>query len=340
MVTILVPNFNNAVYLDDFFSSLIAQTFKNFKVLFSDDCSTDNSVSIAESYQDRLNIEIIKTPKNLHLVGNLNFAIKKIQTKYFIKIDPDDYIEKNAIQLVLSKAESENLDICGCQLRTFGKYKTSEQNPIDLEEIYLITSLFPCVAQFLFKTEVFENLSYREVKGAEDFDFWIQAVKSGLKIGAVNVVLLNYRIHNTNATVVLKESIDRTVISVRKQAILLNYQCTIHDLDLLSEIPSFGATNIYELTLYKDFIMALYERNSIKSKIFKRCLAKWFLRICLVSSNNVGFSTFVLFKKTPEIFHFLSRSEVLGLFVVSFFGLNEKSNTYIKLKSIFKRLKP
>lgn len=338
MITVLVPNYNNAGYLNDFFQSLLSQTYKEFKVLFSDDCSTDNSIDIARSFRDKLDIEIIKTPRNLHLVGNLNFAIPQVKTKYLLKVDPDDYIEPKAIEIVLDKAIKDGLDICGCQLRTFGKYFTSEKNPIENTEIALVTSLFPCVAQFLFKTDVFDRIKYRDIKGAEDYDLWVQAVREKLKISAVDDILLNYRIHGSNATVTLKNSIDKTVISVRKEAILINYpDISEGELDVLSRIPSYGAKNKNELISYSQFLKSLIKNNSVNSEIFRRCLAKWFLRICLVSSEKVGFFAFITFRKERCMYNSLTKKERFSLFFITLLKLNESSKSYQRLKIIAKR---
>ncbi|QDL56754.1 glycosyltransferase [Rhodoferax sediminis] len=44
---------------------LVAQTFTAFQVVLLDDASSDDSVAIARSYQDRLNLRLIQTERNL-----------------------------------------------------------------------------------------------------------------------------------------------------------------------------------------------------------------------------------------------------------------------------------
>jgi glycosyltransferase involved in cell wall biosynthesis len=52
--TIIIPNYNNGKWLDKMFGSIAAQTYENYEVTFVDDCSTDNSVEIAEKWATEL----------------------------------------------------------------------------------------------------------------------------------------------------------------------------------------------------------------------------------------------------------------------------------------------
>lgn len=52
LVSIIVPNYNHAKFLNQRLDSIFNQTFKDFEVIFLDDKSPDNSVGILNSYQD------------------------------------------------------------------------------------------------------------------------------------------------------------------------------------------------------------------------------------------------------------------------------------------------
>lgn len=338
MITILVPNYNNSQYLHDFFDSLLMQTDNDFVVLFSDDCSTDSSIEVVNTYKDRLSIDIISTPTNLHLVGNLNFAIPHIKTKYFLKVDPDDILMPNAIEEGLAHIKNNDLDICGCQFETFGSFISKEKNPIDGVEIKLLTSLFPCIAQFIYKTEIFDNIKYREIKGAEDYDFWVQVLSAGLNIGAIDKVLFKYRIHDQNATRMLSDLIESTVVSVREDAIKLNFDYSDCEVKLLASIPSNGAKSEIELEIYMDFVDSILQRNPNPSSIFLRAVSKWVLRVYLLSAKNISImSMFKLFGHN-SILTSLSYKEITGLFFVLLFKFEKSSRVFIILKRLYKRL--
>ena len=57
LVSVIIPNYNHARYLEQRLESVFNQTYQNFEVIFLDDCSTDNSVELVKEYaRDRSNL--------------------------------------------------------------------------------------------------------------------------------------------------------------------------------------------------------------------------------------------------------------------------------------------
>ena len=54
-ISVIIPLYNNEKYIGACLESILAQTFQNFEVIVVDDCSTDNSYKIVESYASRFN---------------------------------------------------------------------------------------------------------------------------------------------------------------------------------------------------------------------------------------------------------------------------------------------
>lgn len=50
-VSVIVPNYNHALFLEQRIESILNQTFQDFEVIILDDCSTDNSKKIIEKYR-------------------------------------------------------------------------------------------------------------------------------------------------------------------------------------------------------------------------------------------------------------------------------------------------
>lgn len=337
-VTIFIPCYNKEKYLDELFESLLAQTNKSFSVLLSDDCSTDNSIAVVSKYSQLLDLKIVSPSKNLGLIGNNNFGIQYITTPYFLKVDADDLLAPNAIELTLQKAETENLDVCGCQLQTFGSRVTQEKNPIKPDEIKAVTSLFPCITQFLFKTSIFHTVRFRNYFGAEDYDLWVQILEHGFKVGVVDEVLLYYRIGEENQTVLHQDMILNTVLGVRTNAIKVNFAYTDERVRLLASVPSFGAKNYEEYKEYVKFLQDVMGIMDNPSDIALRCLAKWWLRVAIVSARYVGLKNLSFTFYCPKIFSKLSAKEKLGVIFLSFFKLDAQSLFYCKMKKFYHRI--
>ena len=52
-VSVIIPMYNAEKYIGECLDSILAQTFQNFEVIIVDDCSTDSSYSIVESYAEK-----------------------------------------------------------------------------------------------------------------------------------------------------------------------------------------------------------------------------------------------------------------------------------------------
>lgn len=63
-VSVVIPNFNHAKYLDARIQSVLNQDFKNFEVILLDDASVDNSLDVIRRYQDRVDFKVVVNKKN------------------------------------------------------------------------------------------------------------------------------------------------------------------------------------------------------------------------------------------------------------------------------------
>ena len=75
-IDIIIPNYNKAKYLNHCLSSIISQTYKNWKIYLIDDFSIDNSKEILSKYQNFDNINIFYLDENKGPAYCRNFGIK------------------------------------------------------------------------------------------------------------------------------------------------------------------------------------------------------------------------------------------------------------------------
>ena len=65
-VSILLPTYNGEKYLKEQIESILNQTYKDIKLIISDDCSSDNTVNILKQYEQQdSRIEVYIQPKNM-----------------------------------------------------------------------------------------------------------------------------------------------------------------------------------------------------------------------------------------------------------------------------------
>lgn len=89
LVSIIMPNYNGAKYVKETIESVLAQTYQNWEILFVDDCSTDNSLEIVQSFQEA-RIRILKNGKNSGAAASRNYALREAKGKWIAFLDSDD----------------------------------------------------------------------------------------------------------------------------------------------------------------------------------------------------------------------------------------------------------
>jgi len=91
LVSVIVPSYNNEVFVARCLDSLLKQTYSNIEIIIVDDCSTDHSVEIVRSYQKlHQNINIIQNPVNMGASVARNIGLITVTGKYVTTLDSDD----------------------------------------------------------------------------------------------------------------------------------------------------------------------------------------------------------------------------------------------------------
>ncbi len=116
-ISVIVPVYNVAEYLNRCLDSLVSQTFSDFEVILVNDGSTDNSLAICESYVEAYqHIFKVYSKVNGGLSDARNFGIKKAIGTYVAFIDSDDWIDLDMLKSMYAKAIDTNADIVACDL--------------------------------------------------------------------------------------------------------------------------------------------------------------------------------------------------------------------------------
>ncbi len=145
ILSVLLPNFNNAPFLRQCLDSVYNQSFQDFVIYFIDDCSTDDSIEIAASYPQE-KMTIIKKSANSGIVDTLNEGLDRIKTKYFIRMDGDDYNHLARFEKMVNFMEAHvEVAVCTSHIQTFG---------IEVEKIYFSEDPFVNKANLIFSNPI------------------------------------------------------------------------------------------------------------------------------------------------------------------------------------------
>jgi len=108
LVSILIANYNNSPYIEQSIDSLNFQTYKNLEIIFFDDNSSDNSLSIIKQFS---NVKIIenKVQTKFASINQLNAFKKAFEISkgdLIFLLDSDDYFDKEKIEKIVNYFEN------------------------------------------------------------------------------------------------------------------------------------------------------------------------------------------------------------------------------------------
>jgi len=208
VVTVVIPNYNGALYLKEAIQSVFEQDYRNKEIIVVDDGSTDNSVEILKALGSK--ITLIES-KNMGAATARNIGISKAKGEFIAFLDSDDIWERNKLSLQMEYMQEHELDLVYCHGQEFGN--TDGEKVLHeakfAGDCYQYFKQYPCRAiidmgpstaiiriSLLAKTGVFDP-SF--TGPAEDWDFFRRYCRGG-KVGFCDQVLVYRRNHSNNVS--------------------------------------------------------------------------------------------------------------------------------------------
>lgn len=111
IVSVVVPIFGVAQYLDACVQSLVSQTLSDIEIILVDDGSPDNSGEICDAWAKRDSRITVVHKQNAGLSAAYNTGVAHAQGRYILFVDGDDYIEPNTCEIVVETAQRENVEV-------------------------------------------------------------------------------------------------------------------------------------------------------------------------------------------------------------------------------------
>tara|TARA_A100000164_G_scaffold221857_1_gene196780 strand:+ start:1151 stop:1852 length:702 start_codon:yes stop_codon:yes gene_type:complete len=209
--TLIICCHNHEEYLFDCLKSILNQKKHKFKfdIIFVDDCSKDSSLKIAKKILPKKNAIIIKNSKNLGLSKSCNKALRKTKTKYFIRIDSDDYISNEFIYF-FEKSININSDLIFCDRIEFTKSKKKIFKNKKKNIFKMISCGVAMKTKKVLKIGGYKNLMW------EEYDLYLRYLDQSPKIKNIKKNLYFYRKHNQSMSF-KKTWIKKAWIQLRKK---------------------------------------------------------------------------------------------------------------------------
>ena len=242
-VSVIIPNYNHELYLDERIQSVLNQSYKDFEVIILDDVSKDNSRNVIEKYRSN--------PHVSHIVYNTEnsgstfkqwakgFSLAKGELIWIAESDDscsplllEKLVKelKKDDQLVLAYSLSMFIDEYGNQHKPANNVRrTVHLDGKDYIQRYMeFGNHIKNASCALFKKDVAVNLNqiYTHYKGSGDRMFWILIAEQG-RVAIVNELLNYFRRYSSTTT--SKLTLNGT--NHKEEVVTYNYLCSHHLLD-------------------------------------------------------------------------------------------------------------
>ena len=193
-VSVIIPVYNSSKYLKECINSVINQTYKNLEIIIVNDKSTDNSLSIINSFNDR-RIKRINLKENSGVSIARNKGIEVSTGNLICFIDSDDFwnlkkIEKQ-VEFIKNKAFifSDYDFYCNSKRKRVKVPKT-----ITYKEALKNTTIFTSTVMFNMEYLTKEDIYMPNIRRGQDTSTWWKVLKKVNIAHGMNEVLSIYRV--------------------------------------------------------------------------------------------------------------------------------------------------
>ena len=207
LVSIIVPCYNQAQYLDEALRSVLNQTYQNWECLIVNDGSYDNTEEVAKKWVATDHRFIYLYKENGGVSSARNLGIEKAKGEYFQFLDSDDFLDKEKLELSLQQIEINdevNLVISNFRMFTDNPKISSEPFCQITAQLFNFESLlyqwnetFSIQIQCgFFHSILFETIRFpQNITAQEDWIVWVRIFKAGCKTIFIDKPLALYRIN-------------------------------------------------------------------------------------------------------------------------------------------------
>lgn len=214
-LSVILPVYNGAKFVDEAVRSIREQTFRDFELIIINDGSTDDSGKILAAHVAEDSRICLVNRENRGLIKTLNEGLALATGEYLARMDADDISVPERFEKQLAYLESHpECVLLGSSIMLIDEHG-HELKKVDYcvepmgKLMRYCAIAHPTVAG---RTEAFRRLGgYREAyKHAEDYDLWLRMAESG-KLVNLPDYLLRYRIHQNS--IGMRYTAEQTAVS-------------------------------------------------------------------------------------------------------------------------------
>ncbi|MDE7310323.1 MAG: glycosyltransferase [Eubacterium sp.] len=200
LITIGIASYNYAVHMKKALQEIKKQRFKDYEIIVSDDCSTDDSVSVVKAFMKanpKLNIRLLENRKNEGIIANKNKIIENCKGKYLMLCDADDWMGNACLEKIADVIYKEEPD------RVLVEVAHIDENGKVIQIEHLVENQtrwgWNIFHGSVFKVEILRKYGIKIQGPLDDLYFTIEFAKYGKRVSFIREVLYYWNVHLDSA---------------------------------------------------------------------------------------------------------------------------------------------
>lgn len=200
-----MPSYNAERFIAAAILSVIVQTYDDWELLITDDCSKDHSVAIAKEFATKdSRIRVFSTPQNSGAAAARNISLQHATGRYIAFLDSDDLWTPEKLECQLAFMQKYNIAF------SFSDYDVMEEDGKPIGNTihsprkigyhgYLRNTIIGCLTVMIDKEKT-GNFLMPLIKSSHDMALWLLIMKRGFKAYGIQKTLAHYRLVSTSNT--------------------------------------------------------------------------------------------------------------------------------------------
>lgn len=182
LVSIIMPSYNCGKYLEETICSVQAQTYKNWEIIFMDDCSTDDTVNIiAELRRKDLRIKYFQNQCNSGAAVSRNNALREAKGKWIAFLDSDDLWEPKKLEEQIKFMEENSYSFSYTAYQEIDSEGTltgvAVSGPKHVTKASMYAFCWPGCLTVMYDRETIGLIQIEDIKKNNDYAMWLKVCK-------------------------------------------------------------------------------------------------------------------------------------------------------------------
>lgn len=180
LVSIIMPSWNTSEYISESIESVLEQAYQNWELIIVDDCSTDNTDSVVQSFSDP-RIKYFKNECNMGAALTRNRAIREASGEWIAFLDSDDLWTPDKLQKQVNFMEENGYDF------SYHEYEKIDEasKPLNIyvsgPEVITKRKMYnygyPGCLTFMYSAKKFGLIQIKDIKKNNDYAILLKLCK-------------------------------------------------------------------------------------------------------------------------------------------------------------------